>query len=605
VSTLLTRTKDFFVTGGTLPPGAPSYVKRPADDELLRLVQESKLCYVLTPRQMGKSSLMVRTAECLRKQGVLTAVIDLTEIGTAPPREWYLSLLTRLQAKLGLSLDLQAWWQEHDSLAVVQRLVAYLREVVLTQIRGRVVVFLDEIDSTLNLNFRDDFFAAIRATYNARATEPEFNRLTFVLLGLATPDELMHDTARTPFNIGQPIDLGEFSRQDSEVLRLGLEYACPDKAGVVLDRILYWTGGHPYLTQTLCSSMLKVPSDQWNTDGVDGQVYQLFLSKDTRPDTNLQTIQRNVATNPRRGQLLSLYRKVYQGKSVADDTRSSDHNHLKLIGLVRAQQNLLKIRNEIYRRVFDLDWIKKNTPENWGRRIAVISTVLVVILAGIIAYTAFQQQQVATQTQAQVYIDNFDGTSSSDIRITSLAGLFKVQGKEDAARSLFHSLSQRDKLALFNLAEPKGVGPQLITVIVRLYTDLPNDSESNEMLRAMSTPLSKLDDPAARNLAIEIEQWLQGRARFNDGKYDQAVTAYNVAIRLNARNPGTLLDRALAYARQNQTGPALDDLMAVLKVNPSQPWKDRVKQMLLANPALADVVRNQKAQYSTLAALVP
>ena len=51
---------DFFVAGGTLRTSAPSYVTRPADAALLQHLQAGEFCYVLTPRQMGKSSLMVR-----------------------------------------------------------------------------------------------------------------------------------------------------------------------------------------------------------------------------------------------------------------------------------------------------------------------------------------------------------------------------------------------------------------------------------------------------------------------------------------------------------------------------------------------------------------
>ena len=47
---------DFFIAGGTLPPDTPSYVKRPADDELFKLALAGEFCYVLTSRQMGKSS---------------------------------------------------------------------------------------------------------------------------------------------------------------------------------------------------------------------------------------------------------------------------------------------------------------------------------------------------------------------------------------------------------------------------------------------------------------------------------------------------------------------------------------------------------------------
>lgn len=84
------------------------------------------------------------------------------------------------------------------------------------------MIFVDEIDSTIGLPFADDFFAAFRACFNARAIEPAFERLTFVLLGVATPDQLIQDPARTPFNIGKRIDLNDFRPDEARTLAPGL-----------------------------------------------------------------------------------------------------------------------------------------------------------------------------------------------------------------------------------------------------------------------------------------------------------------------------------------------------------------------------------------------
>ena len=68
---------QFFVAGGTLRSDAPSYVQRPADDELFNQALAGEFCYVLTPRQMGKSSLMIRTAR--RLGGDVTIVYRRTQ----------------------------------------------------------------------------------------------------------------------------------------------------------------------------------------------------------------------------------------------------------------------------------------------------------------------------------------------------------------------------------------------------------------------------------------------------------------------------------------------------------------------------------------------
>ena len=84
---------DFFVAGGTLRANTPSYVERPADEELFQKVRDGEFCYVLTARQMGKSSLMIRTARRLRAEGVQSVVIDLTKVGIEVSAEqWYLGV---------------------------------------------------------------------------------------------------------------------------------------------------------------------------------------------------------------------------------------------------------------------------------------------------------------------------------------------------------------------------------------------------------------------------------------------------------------------------------------------------------------------------------
>src|SRR5436190_24156989 len=96
-------TSTFYVTGGTLRHDAPSYVERQADKDLLEGLLHGEFCYVLTSRQMGKSSLMVRTAIKLREQGNQVVVLDLTAIGqNLTPEQWYDGLIVRMGRQLRL-----------------------------------------------------------------------------------------------------------------------------------------------------------------------------------------------------------------------------------------------------------------------------------------------------------------------------------------------------------------------------------------------------------------------------------------------------------------------------------------------------------------------
>ncbi|MEN8445450.1 MAG: AAA-like domain-containing protein, partial [Cyanobacteria bacterium J06555_13] len=364
---------------GSLLSNARSYVERDADSNLYEAIKKGEFCYVFNARQMGKSSLCVRVANRLQEEdGYRCAVLDLTRVGGDEylgPAPWYRSLITNLNSSLSLLSvsEFDAWLNNHEGQTSAYALSQFIEEIILVRTQNQpIVIFVDEIDNVLSLSFTtSDLFAVIRACYNQRPYNPIYQRLTFVLLGVATPTKLIRDTDRTPFNIGKSIQLAPLELKRAGRLEEGL-VGWSESSGEVLKEIFSWTGGQPYLTQKLCE---LVQTDAMgngiivasNSSNRVAEIVERHLIKDWQlrdVQSHFQPIQNRMLRQPHLvSRVLDLYGRILRVGEIEADFTDEATIELQLSGVVVRSRKTLRSYNRIYRHIFSADWVTEALSE--------------------------------------------------------------------------------------------------------------------------------------------------------------------------------------------------------------------------------------------------
>ena len=231
---------------GTMDNESAFYVERPSDAIALKtIVQRGVTIAIKGPRQVGKSSLLIRTIEAAVNTGKRVAFLDfqLFEKAALTNAElFFRQFCIWLTDVLEMADRVDEYW--NTPLGNSQRCTRYVGRYILKELGKPLVLAMDEVDKVFDADFRSDFFGMLRSWHNSRATTPIWKQLDLTLVTSTEPYQLIDDLNQSPFNVGQVIELGDFTPE--QVVYLNHRHGLPLNSNEER-QLIALLGGHPYL----------------------------------------------------------------------------------------------------------------------------------------------------------------------------------------------------------------------------------------------------------------------------------------------------------------------------------------------------------------------
>ncbi len=343
------------------------YVQRPVDAELLDHCQNARPTYILQSPQMGKTSLIAHTIEKLNANTHQGVRIDLSQFPLSQREEdWFYNIVRILDDQLDLTTDVITWWSKPSVFALPPyiRLTKLMTEVILPEMNMPIVLFIDEVERTMTLPFRDHFFEWLSSMYESRATTSILYRMSFVISGMANPSQLIPDGGPLLFQWSHRVVLSDFSTEETLALAGKLSFH-EDDTEEIAEWVYKWTNGHPYLTQLIFQILEEQHRTVWLEKEVDECIQSFIASPEGLHEPHFQYI-RTALTEPDTNgvNLLGAYLNLLKGKTENLKTNQTALEQLRLIGILHENDDdthtEVVVRNALYQEIFSLSWVKRH-----------------------------------------------------------------------------------------------------------------------------------------------------------------------------------------------------------------------------------------------------
>ena len=234
---------------GVVALNSPFYVERPPiEARVLDEVRKAgSLIRIKAPRQMGKSSLMHRILAYAKQHSLQTATLNLQRADRTvfSSLDGFLRwLCANVAQQLGLAPALDEYW--NAEIGSKMSCTIYFQRYLLPAHDALVLAF-DEVNRLFEYpDLAADFLPLLRSWYEDASEFEIWQKLRLIVVH-ATEVYIPLNLNQSPFNVGLPITLPEFTLAQVQALalRYGLSWAAGESGGD-LSALLRLVGGHPY-----------------------------------------------------------------------------------------------------------------------------------------------------------------------------------------------------------------------------------------------------------------------------------------------------------------------------------------------------------------------
>ena len=326
---------------GTVPLNSPFYIELLSIESVYEtLLKSGSLIRIKAPKLMGKTSLMMRIIAYGEKQSFQSVYLDLGGIDKAVLinldrfLRW---LCARVSDELNLENKVSEAWNS-DILGSNDNCTAYFKKYILVKINSPLVLALDEVDRLFTYSeVVSDFFGMLRSWHEKGKTSDDWKKLRLILAH-STEDYISLDINQSPLNAGLPVELAEFSQQQTK--ELVKKHGIQDVDNV-LKELSTMVGGHPYLLRLAMYEIatLKVTLNN---------LLQSATTEVGIYNNHLRGLLRVVQTAP---ELQGCLKRVVNS-TVGVELEPMQIYKLHSLGLVRKQNNHVTPRCQLYREYF-------------------------------------------------------------------------------------------------------------------------------------------------------------------------------------------------------------------------------------------------------------